>query len=118
MSANRMNRTAFLCGIALMAMPLVASARSGATSTKVEKKSFLLDDPATIDGKTLKPGKYEVVINGNKANFEVNGRTVVTASCNWKTMNFKAPYDSLSISSHKVLQEIQFEGSNKALEVL
>lgn len=118
MSSNRMNCTAFLCGIALMAMPVVASARSTAASTKVEKKSIQLDDPATIDGKALKPGKYEVLIKGDKVSFELDGQTVVTAPCDWKPLGFKAPYNSMSISSHKVLREIQFEGNNKALEVL
>jgi hypothetical protein len=118
MSVNNMIRTAGLFAIALMAMPLFASTRSNPVNTQVEKKSIKLDEATTVDGKTLKPGNYEVLIDGSKVSFEINGETVVTAPCNWKTMAHKSPYNSTTLSSKNVLQELQFEGSNQALDVL
>ncbi len=114
----KMTRTAILCAVALMALPLLASARPKATNPQVEKKNIVLDDPATVNGKTLKPGKYEVVIDGNQVKFEQDGQTVVQAPCDWKTMPYKSAYDSTTYSAQHVLQELEFEGSNKALEVM
>lgn len=109
---------AVLCATALLASPLLASARPKAVNTRVEKKSIDLEDPATVDGKTLAPGKYDILIEGNKVSFERDGRTVVTAPCDWKTMPNKSEYNSATYSSKRVLQEIEFEGSNQALEVM
>jgi hypothetical protein len=119
MSAHKITRTTILCTAAFMAIPLFAAARPKPGSTQTEKKSIELSTAAVVDGKTLAPGKYEVLIEGgNKAVFEHNGQMVVTASCDWKTMPHKSPYDSLVTSSNNVLQEIDFQGSDQVLEVM
>ena len=117
MSAYKISGNLFLCAIVFMAMPLIASARPKTEGAQMEKKTIQLGDQATVDGKALAPGKYEVVIEGNKVRFEQDGRTVVTAPCDWKTLEFKPKFDSTTLSAHNVLQELQFEGSNQALEV-
>jgi hypothetical protein len=118
MSLLRGTCTAILCGIAFIAAPLVASARPKTENSAVMKKSLQLDDRATVDGKTLTPGTYEVLIDGNKVSFERDGKTVVTAPCQWETMPNKSEYNSTTLSATKVLQELEFEGSNRALEVM
>ena len=118
MSFYRITRSAIFCAVALLAIPLFASARSKPSNTQMEKKSMELDKTATVDGKTLTPGKYEVVIEGNKVSFERDGQTVVTARCDWKTMQHKSPYDSKTFSANNVLLELEFEGSSQALEVM
>lgn len=107
-----------LCAVVLLAMPLFASARPKSESTQMEKKTIQMDSQATVDGKTLMPGTYEVLIEGNKVSFEHNGDTVVTAPCDWKTLQFKSKYNSMTFSANHVLQELQFEGSNQALDVM
>lgn len=101
-----------------MALPLVASARPKPENTQMEKKSIQLDSPATVDGKTLRPGQYEVLIDGNQVKFEHNGQMEAEARGSWKTLKFKAPYDSMTLSANKTLQELQFAGSNEALEIM
>jgi hypothetical protein len=118
MFAYKITRTTILCTAAFMALPLFAAAKPKPASTQTEKKSVELSTAAIVDGKTLAPGKYEVLVEGNKAVFEHNGQTVVTAPCDWKTMAHKSPYDSVVTSSTNVLQEIDFQGSNQALEVM
>lgn len=118
MSNSKMTRSAVFCAIVLFAMPLLASARPKADTTPVEKKSITLDDPATVDGKTLPPGNYNVLIEGKTAKFERDGKNVATAPCNWKTLNFKAQYDSIELSAQKAVKELQFEGSNRALDIM
>lgn len=118
MSAHKIFSTTILCTAAMMAIPLFAAARPKPASTQMEKKSIDLSTAAVVDGKTLAPGKYEVLIEGNKATFEHDHQTVVTASCDWKTMPQKSPYDSVVTSGNNVLQEIDFQGSNRVLEVM
>jgi hypothetical protein len=113
-----LTRNAILCAVALLAIPLFASARPKSETTQVEKKTIDLDHQATVDGKALTPGKYEVLIEGSKVSFERDGQNVVTAPCDWKTLPFKAPYNSTTFSAKNVLQELQFEGSNQALDVM
>ena len=118
MSLFKAMGSAILCAAALLALPLLASARPKAVNTQVEKKNITLEDTAMVDGKTLAPGKYDLVIEGKKVSFERDGRTVLTAPCDWKTMPNKSAYNSVTFSSKEVLQEIEFEGSNQALEVM
>lgn len=113
----KVTRSAILCAVALLAIPLLASARPKSTNIQMEKKSIDLDRTATLDGKTLAPGKYEVLIEGNTVNFERDGRIVATAPCDWKTMQYKSQFDSTTLSAKNVLQELEFEGSNQALEI-
>jgi hypothetical protein len=95
----------------------VASARPNSENKAVTKKSMELNDPANVDGKTLMPGKYEVLIDGSKVSFELDGKVVATATCEWKTTPNKSMYDSTTFSASDTLQEMQFAGSNRALEV-
>lgn len=118
MSLYRVTSGAILCAFALIALPVLASAKPRPENTQMEKKTLELNNPATVDGKTLTPGTYEVMIDGNKVSFDRDGHTVVTAPCNWKAMQFKAPYDSTTISSNHAIKELQFEGSKEALEIM
>jgi hypothetical protein len=104
--------------IVFFTLPLLASARPKTTNPETEKKSIQLFDAAIVDGKTLSPGTYHVVIADNKASFEQHGQTIVTAPCDWKMMDHKSPYNSTTLSQNKVLQEIEFQGSNQALEIM
>jgi len=118
MLTYKMIRGAILCAVALLALPLLASARPKSTNTQIEKKTIDLDRTAMVDGKALAPGKYEVLIEGNKVNFEQDGKTVATAPCDWKTLQNKSQYDSTTFSAQNVLQELEFEGSKQALEIM
>jgi hypothetical protein len=118
MSFFNVTRNTILCVVVLMAVPLFTSARSKPENTKVEKKTIQVDKNLTVDGKTLIPGKYEVIIDSKKVSFERDGQMVATAPCDWKVLSFKSQFDSVTVSSNNVLQEIDFEGSNRALEVL
>jgi hypothetical protein len=118
MSFYKITTNLGLAAIAFLALPLLASARPKTTNPETEKKTIQLNDPANVDGKTLAPGKYEVMIEGNKVSFEHSGEAVVTAPCDWKTMDHKSPYNSTTFSANRTIQEIQFEGSNQALEVM
>lgn len=118
MSLYRVTCGAILCAFALIAMPALASAKPKTENPQMEKKTLKLENSATVDGKTLTPGEYEVLIEGNKVTFDRDGQTVVTAPCNWETLQFKPHYNSTTLSANHAIQELQFEGSNQALEVM
>ena len=77
-------RTALLGTAVFLALPLLASSRPKPDNNQTETKSMQLYEPATVDGTTLAPGHYQVIIDGNKANFEHDGKPVATAPCDWK----------------------------------
>lgn len=117
MDMYKMTCVAILSAFAFLALPQHVLASSKPENTRMEKKSMQLDAQTTVDGKTLMPGEYKVLINGDKVTFEKDGQGVVTAPCQWKTLKFKAEYNAKLFSANHVLQELQFEGSNQALDV-
>lgn len=118
MILNKVTRNAIFGAAALIAIPLVASARPKSENKQVEKKTIQLDMQTTVDGKNLAPGKYEVLIHGNQVSFDRDGRTVATARCDWKTLGRKSDYDSTTLSANHSITELEFGGSNRALEVM
>lgn len=110
--------SAIFCAVALLAIPLLASAHPKADSAQVEKKSITLDNAATVDGTTLTPGSYNVLIEGKTVKFERDGKVVASAPCDWKALKFKAQYNGIELSAKNAVQELQFEGSKQALDVL
>ena len=118
MLVSKTIRTSLLCGLAFAALPLLVSARPKPDNFRPEKKTIQISDPSTVDGTTLAPGRYEVVIEGHKVTFEHNGETVATAPCDWKTGKYKSPYDSVTYSDNHAVQELQFEGTDQTLEIM
>lgn len=118
MSFYKITLNLSLSAIAFIAMPLLASAKPKPTNPAMEKKSIEVNQSATVDGKTLTPGTYEILIDGNKISFEHDGKTVVTAPCDWKSLTYKSPYDSTTYSKNGAIQEIEFAGRHQALEIM
>ena len=68
----------------------------------------------TVNNKTLEPGQYKVVVEGNTAKFERDGDIVTEASCTWKTLSSKSPYSDF-MTDHNRITEIDFSGKNQAI---
>src|SRR5215469_6417354 len=105
MVVYKMTCVAILSAFAFLALPQHVLAGSKPENTQMEKKSIQLDNQTTVDGKTLMPGEYKVLINGDKVTFEKDGQDVLTARCQWKTLNFKAQQNAKVFSANHVLQE-------------
>lgn len=118
MIMSKVTRNIIFIAAGLLAIPLFASARPKTENTQVEKKTIELGSQTKVDGTTLMPGKYEVPIDGNKVTFDQDGHTMATARCDWKTLDYKSHYDSTTLSKNHSITEIEFEGSNRALEVM
>src|SRR6266700_3276901 len=91
--------------IAGMALPLWLNA---ATDNSIYK-TIHLGATATVAGKTLQEGDYDLVVNGNQAKFQNKGKVVAEVPCTWKTLQAKADHDIVLMDGGTVT-EIDFQG--------
>jgi hypothetical protein len=68
----------------------------------------------SVNNKTLEPGEYKVVVEGNTAKFERDGDVVTEAPCTWKTLPNKSQYSDVA-TDHNRITEIDFSGKTQAI---
>lgn len=94
-----------------MAVPSWAKSNSnGSLKTTID-----LESTTTVRDKTLPPGQYKVIADGNEASFELNGKIVAEVPCSLKTLSSKAPQTAFVLDSNR-LTEIQVSGKTQAIE--
>jgi hypothetical protein len=93
-----------------MALPLCVTA-----ATDSLHKTVHLGATATVAGKTLQAGEYDLVVSGNQAKFQSKGKVVAEVPCTWKTLPAKAEHD-LVLTSGSTLTEIEFQGNTQAID--
>jgi hypothetical protein len=79
------------------------------------RKAVYLGSTATVAGKTLQAGDYDLVVKGNQAKFERKGAVVAEVPCTWKTLPAKSDHDGVDID-HGAVTEIQFKGNTQAID--
>jgi secreted trypsin-like serine protease len=99
--------------IALAAMSLPALAKSNSKATI--KTTVDLTSTTKVGSTTLAPGHYEVVVEGNQAKFERDGKTVAEVHCTLKDLSTKAQQTEAT-ADHDQLTEIQVSGKTQAIE--
>jgi hypothetical protein len=105
-------RTHFSTAVMAIAMTFPLWLTAGADSLH---KRVHLSSPATVGGKTLQEGDYDLMISGNQAKFTSNGKVVAEVPCTWKTLETKAAYDQVLINGGAVT-EIEFQGKTQAID--
>jgi hypothetical protein len=105
----RTNFSAALIAIA-MTFPFWLAAGTDSLHKRVH-----LSSPATVGGKTIPEGDYDLIISGNQAKFTSNGKVVAEVPCTWKTLETKAAYDQVLIDGGAVT-EIEFQGKTQAID--
>jgi hypothetical protein len=93
-----------------MALPLWVTA-----ATDSLHKTVHLGATATVAGKTLQEGEYDLVVSGNQAKFASKGKVVAEVPCTWKTLPAKADHDVV-LTSGSAVTEIQFQGKTQAID--
>jgi len=93
-----------------LALPLWVTA-----ATDSLHKTVSLASTATVAGKTLQAGDYDLVVKGNQAKIERNGTVVAEVPCTWKTLAAKADHDGVDVD-HGAVTEIRFKGSTQAID--
>jgi hypothetical protein len=106
--------------LAALALVIPASARENAPknskSTVVETMDLL--NPATIAGKQLKPGTYEVKADDSKVTLSLNGKVVAEAPVQWKDEQSKAKYSAIVTDGDgNQVKEVHFNGKNRYVEI-
>jgi hypothetical protein len=96
---------------ALMAIPSWAKNNSnGSLSATID-----LNSKAALNNTTLVPGEYRVVVEGNQAKFEKDGKVVAEVPCTLKTLSTKATQTEFVVD-HDRLTEIKVSGKTEAIE--
>jgi hypothetical protein len=93
-----------------MALPLWVTA-----ATDSLHKTVRLGATATVAGKTLQAGEYDLVVNGNQAKFSSKGKVVADVPCTWKTLPAKSDHDMV-LTSGSTMTEIEFKGTTQAID--
>jgi len=110
MSAHGRSRFFTALVATAMALPLWVIA-----ATDSLHKPVYLGSTATVAGKTLQAGNYDLVVKGNQAKFERNGTVVAEVPCTWKTLPAKSDHDGVD-TDHGAVTEIQFKGNTQAID--
>lgn len=98
------------------AVPMMPQLTMAKDSESVVKSSLTLLNPATLAGKQLNSGDYDVVVDGAKITFKHNGKVVAEAPVQWKDSSSKANSSSVVVASN-VISEVHFRGKTRYVEI-
>lgn len=98
-----------------IAMPLVARANAGKDTKSITAQMDIVKD-ATIGGKEVKAGTYDVKVNETKVTLSRNGKVVAEAPVQWKDASSKSSYSAIVIDGGAV-KEIYFTGKSRYAQI-
>jgi hypothetical protein len=98
-----------------LAMPLAAHNNAAKNSKTVSASMEIVND-ATIGGKQVKAGTYNVKADETKVTLSLNGKVVAEAPVEWKDEQSKPKYSSITVDSGSV-KEIHFNGKARYAEL-
>jgi hypothetical protein len=103
-------RTRFFTGLVAtaMAIPLWL------TAADTIHKTIHIGSSATVAGKSLQAGDYDLMVNGTQAKFSMKGKVVAEVPCTMKTLPAKSEHDIVQIDGGAVT-EIDFQGKTEAI---
>lgn len=98
--------------VALLSLPALTAPAWGKNQTA----DVRLNKPAAIEGISLKPGKYHIVVyeEGTEVKFIRDGQIVAYVLANWVRLDRKAEHSGLRLSGNEV-DEIDFAGKEMAI---
>jgi hypothetical protein len=98
--------------VALLSLP----ALTAPAWAKNQTADIRLDKPATIEGISLQPGKYHIIVyeEGTEVKFIRDGKIVAYVLANWVRLDRKAEHSALLLSGDAV-DEIDFAGKEMAI---
>jgi hypothetical protein len=108
----RLSAKHYLSGLAVLALALPVCARTYATGLQ-------LDHPATISGKQLGPGAYELKIANGQNQLSVvdaDGITVAEVPCHWIQLPKKSSESDVVMVKRQIVQ-VDIDGLAQAVQV-
>lgn len=116
MEHRRMNFVMTILAALALAIPIAARADDSKTVKPVSHVAVDLHSSATLAGKDLKPGTYQVSADETKMTISRDGKVVAEAPIEWKDGQSKASYTSVVLDSNQIA-EIHFGGKAKYISV-
>lgn len=116
MSRDRINFVLAAVVAVALSMPLAAWSNTGKDSKSKASASMDLLKDATIAGKQVKAGTYDVKANGSTITLVRDGKVVAEAPIEWKDEQGRSSYSSIVIDSGTV-KEVHFNGKARYAEV-
>lgn len=116
MSRNRTKCVLSILAALALALPLAARSSAGKGSKSTARASMELVTDATVGGKQVKAGTYDVKAGESTLTLMQRGKVVAEAPIEWKDEPSKSQNSTLVIESGAV-KEIHFMGKNRYAEL-
>ncbi len=110
MFQQRMRYAFLLFAALLLALPVSFGAT--ASNLKPTTATVRVLAPASVGGKPLNPGTYQVIADSSTVTFKQHGKAVAAAPVEWKDESRKAESTSL-VADNNAITEIHFEGKTR-----
>lgn len=115
--SRRVLTAAFAVFTALaLVKPAAARNKMAADSKTTIATTVDLLNPATLAGKQLAPGTYEVKADETKLTLKHNGKVVAEVPVQWKDEQTKARYSAIVVEGDQV-KEFHFGGKTRFVQV-
>ena len=116
MAHRRMNSVLTIVAALAFAMPIATRADDSKTIKPVSRVAVDLHSSATLAGKDLKPGTYQVSADETKMTILRDGKVVAEVPIEWKDGQSKSSYTSVVTESNQIT-EVHFGGKAKYISV-
>ena len=116
MEHRRMNFVVTILAALALVIPIAARADDAKTVKPVSRVAVDLHSAATLAGKDLKPGAYQVSADGSKMTISRDGKVMAEAPIEWKDGQSKASYTSVVTDGNQIT-EVHFDGKAKYISV-
>jgi len=116
MEHRRMNFIVTILAALALVIPIAARADDSKTVKPVSRVAVDLHSAATLAGKDLKAGTYQVSADDSKMTISRDGKVIAEAPIEWKDGQSKASYTSVITDSDKIT-EVHFGGKTKYISV-
>ncbi|MFY9729036.1 MAG: hypothetical protein WB723_01640 [Candidatus Acidiferrales bacterium] len=116
MEHRRMNFVMTILAALALVIPIAARADDSKTVKPVSHVAVDLHSSATLAGKDLKPGTYQVSADETKMTIYRDGKVVAEAPIEWKDGQSKASYTAVVLDSNQIA-EVHFGGKAKYISV-
>lgn len=113
---RRMSFVMTILAALALAMPAVSRADDSKTIKPVSHVAVDLHSSASLAGKDLKPGTYQVSADESKMTIMRDGKVVAEAPIEWKDAPRKAGYTAVVTDSNQIT-EVHFGGKTKYIAV-
>jgi|GEM_PF-806771 len=112
MSLTGRNRVMVMLAVLALALSLAARSAAAKGSKAVARATVQVSENATLAGKQLKPGTYNVRASESTLTLSQNGKVVAEAPIEWNNEATGSPSSAVMIDSGAVT-EVHFEGKTR-----